>query len=515
MIRLRPLAAVLLSLSVLAACGSTVPSAKRNAAPSRTNNGLGEVASGGGTTAATDATGSPVASGGSNGGRAASASGRTGATTASGRGGTSAVGPGVTADKIYVGLSYASSNAGNNAIGAAGLGQGNPRAQGQALMDDINAHGGIAGHKVEAVWHVYDGNSTAPWDVTDQQTCDDWTQDHKIFVAIAESLADSDTMLGCLNSRGVSMFTDNFSSSDAARFAKFPSYVETVMMNLDRAAAAEVAALKAQNWFSGWDTLAGGPSATKAKVGIVTYEGRAFAHAVDQVMVPALHNAGYDVAPADIIRVATEKATSDTGATGAATSSAVLKLRGDGVTHVIIFDRKGLLTLFFTRAADSQNYRPRYGFDTQNGVQALVTSAALPKQQLIGSKGIGWYPTLDVQAADNPPNGPYANDQTRACLALLKSKNVEPADPNSTALALNDCSSWWLLRDALNASGVLTRAGLIDGISRLSTSFLAAGNFASRFSATQHDGVGAYRFYGYDAGCSCMRYSGGNIAAPS
>ncbi len=81
---------------------------------------------------------------------------------------------------------------------------------------------------------------------------------------------------------------------------------------------------------------------------------------------------------------------------------------------------------------------------------------------------------------------------------------------------MNTCSAWWLLRDAINASGgVLTRAGFVDGLARLGTSFLTAGNFANRFTATQHDGVGAYRFFGYDDGCGCMRYTGGNISVPS
>lgn len=510
----RRVAAVLLSLALLSACGSTASRAQRNAAQARSGAGLGGVESGGASTAANGAGAATAAGGGAVTGGASSSAASTGVSGGAGaRAATAAVGPGVTADKIYVGLSYTSSNAANTAIGAAGISQGDPKAETQAIVDDINAHGGVAGRKFEAVWHEIDGNSNAPWDVTDQQTCDDWTQDHKIFVALAESLADSDTMVGCLNSRGVGMVTDNFSGSDSARFQRFPAYVELVMMGLDRAAAAEVAALKAQNWFTGWDTLGGAPSPTKSKIGIVTYDGAAWSHAVDQVMVPALRAIGYAPASGDIVRVPPEKATSDTGTTGAATSSAVLKLRGDGVTHVIVFDRKGLLTLFFTRAADSQGYRPRYGFDTQNGVQALVDGAALPKEQLVGSKGIGWYPDIDLPFADSPQ---YGNDRTRACLALMKSKNIALTDANAQALALNNCSSWWLLRDALNASGgVLTRAGFIDGLARLGSSFLAAGNFANRFSATQRDGVGAYRFFGYDAGCSCMRYSGGNVAAPS
>jgi hypothetical protein len=513
----RRLAAALVALVVAGACGSTVP-ASRRAAQARATGGDGVELfdTAGGSTGSTDATGNDLAAAGS-------ASGSRRSTLGAGTSGNSTTGrlsgtttPGVTPDKIYVGLSYAvNGSAANNAIGAAGISQGDPKAEDEAVIEDINARGGIAGHKVEGVWHEVDSASNAPWDVMDQQTCDDWTQDHKIFVALAEPLADSDTLVGCLQSRGVGLVTTGFSISDAQRFAQFPYYVELGMMSVDRAATAEVQALKAQGWFGGWDMATGAPSpATKPKVGIVTYDGAAWSRAVDRTLVPALRAAGYAPSSSDIIRVSPEHATADAGATGAAMSGAALKLRGDGVTHVIILDRKGLLTLFFARVAESQHYRPRYGWNTQNATQALKDGATLPAEQLVGSKGIGWFPGIDLSASD-AASPAYINDTKRRCLALMKSKNIALADANAEAIAMNSCSSFWFLRDAINAAGgVLTRAGLMDGVARLGTSFLAAGNLANRYSATQHDGVGAYRYYAFDSGCSCMRYSGGNVAAP-
>jgi hypothetical protein len=425
-----------------------------------------------------------------------------------------AFGPGVTADTIFIGLSYATNNAANGAIGAPGLSQGDPQAQDQAMMDDINAHGGIAGRKVKGVFHPVDPNSSSPWDVIDQQSCDDWTQDHKVFAVLAEPVADSDTMASCLDKRGVALITTALSTSDAARFRRLPTYVELTSMGLDRIATAEVQALKAQGWFGGWDATAGAASPTKAKVGIVTFDGAAWSHAVDQVMVPALRAAGYAPSPDDIIRVAPEQATTDVSGTGAATSSAVLKLRRDGVSHVIVFDRKGTITLFFTRAANSQHYRPRYGFNTQNGMQALMDGAALPAEQLIGSRGLGWLPSLDLPSAVSSSSA-YTNDTKKKCLAVYKAKNITFSDANAESIGMNGCSSWFFLRDAINASGgTLTRAGLLDGIARLGGSFLAASNFANRFSTTQHDGVGAYRYLGFNEQCGCMNYTSGNIVAP-
>jgi hypothetical protein len=508
----------LLAVSLLAACGSTVPPAQRAASRiGGTSDGVESSGLTGETAASGDA---GVAAAGTSGAAGSARAGSTAGGAAGATGGTTGArvveGPGVTADKLYIGLAYTvNSSAANTAIGAAGITQGDTKKESEILIADINAHGGIAGRKVEPVWHEQDGSSPATYDVLDQQMCDDWTQDHKIFAALTSPNSESDTLQQCLHNRGVLFISDDLTTSDATRFQRYPYYMELVMMNLDRIATAQVAALKAQGWFSGWNTATGAAAPGKAKVGIVTYDGPTWERAVDRTMVPALKALGYAPAPDDIIRVAPENATADAGAIGAATSSAVLKLRGDGVTHVIFFDHAGLITLFFTRAADSQSYHPRYGLNTQSGAQALMTGAALPPNQLVGSKGIGWFPSLDLPAAQYTRNSPYSNDQRRRCLELMEAKGVTFADVNAESIAMNICTSWWFLQAAVVSGGnVLHRNAFMNGVGKLGTSFLSPGNFANRFSPTQHDGAGAYRFYGFDDRCGCMAYTGGNIPAP-
>src|SRR5207248_1276062 len=82
----------------------------------------------------------------------------------------------------------------------------------------------------------------------------------KIFAALSAPVGDSDNLLQCLQNRGVSLISTELTTSDAARFRRFPYYVELTMMNLDRIATAEIAALKAQGWFSGWNSVTGAPA---------------------------------------------------------------------------------------------------------------------------------------------------------------------------------------------------------------------------------------------------------------
>src|SRR5205085_2589904 len=109
------------------------------------------------------------------------------------------------------------------------------------------------------------------------------------------------------------------------------------------------------------------------------------------------------------------------------------KFRQDGVTHVILRDERGLLTLLFLNNAQSQHYFPRYGFTTQNGPQTLADPGDIPKQQLRGSMGIGWSPQLDITPAQNTDEGPYSNAARRRCIALYKAHGITFADTNAEA----------------------------------------------------------------------------------
>src|SRR2546423_1258149 len=116
-----------------------------------------------------------------------------GSTGGGGSGGPLA--PGVTADSINIGLLYTvNGGAANAAIGAKGITQGDQKANDQILIDDINAHGGVLGHKLVPVFHALDATDPSTTDAKFQAPCDDLTQDHKIFVSFSGG---NDALLQC------------------------------------------------------------------------------------------------------------------------------------------------------------------------------------------------------------------------------------------------------------------------------------------------------------------------------
>jgi hypothetical protein len=512
-----------------AACGTTVPQASKRLTQGGQQIAAGGVNEQGGV--ATDANGNPLpagstgaigGSGGSNafgtrsGSDAAAGAGAPGSGGSSARaaaGGSGSNVPGVTATTMNIGLLYTTNGqAANAALGAGGVTQGDERANYQILIDDINAHGGVAGRKLVPVFHALDATAADTTDAKFQAACDDLTQDHKVFAVFAGG---TETFQQCLQNRGVISVEDNLTTSDTSTYQRFPYYFEIGSMNLDRIAAAEVPALQAQGYFAPWDAAAGKAAAVgKAKVGVITFDLPAFAHAIDQVMVPALTKAGYAPDAADVVKVPPPQQNSDLGATSAAVSGAVLKFRSDGVEHVIPYDANGLMTLLFMTNANSQHYYPRYGTNTQNGNQALADAGALPKEQLVGSMGIGWLPGLDITPAENTDDGPFSNDARRRCLALMKAHGQTYTDANAESIALGACNTFSWFREAMNGGGTnISRDTFLVGANKIASSWQSTSVFGTFFGPNRHDGVNAFRYWAYQDSCSCMHYTSGNIRA--
>ena len=504
------------------ACGSTVPESQRQAALRQRGTGeaglSGRVVDGGvaseGVVAGDGATAGAAAPG-AQGGRVSGGGARAGGTSGGGRATAVAPGvsaaPGLTDSTINVGVLIAvNSQAANAALGAGGISTGDSKRNAEILVNEINARGGVAGRKLVPVFGEFDTTSATPTEAQYQAICDGWTQDSKVFVAMAGG---TESFLKCLTERGVLIVEDNVASSDAAIFRKYPSYFE-LNMNLDRIAALTVEGLRAQNYFSGWNNTAGQPGPGAAKVGIVTVDTPQFRHAVDDVLVPALRRINLAPEANNIVRVQDVKRQQEAGAVAPAVSSAVLRFRSSGVTHVLIFESNGIATLLFANNSDSQGYRPRYGVTSGNGLQVLIDAGAYPRGQLNGSLGIGWLPGLDITPAENPDDGPFSNDARRRCIELYRKNGVNYDNANAWMVALTACNSFNLFKMGLEAAPSPTRDGFISAMNGLGRRFESATTFAVRFDADHHDGTAAYRHWGYVPACGCMRYSGGNLPVP-
>jgi hypothetical protein len=228
---------------------------------------------------------------------------------------------------------------------------------------------------------------------------------------------------------------------------------------------------------------------------------------VTHSLLPALRRQGYTVSTQDVRYVFNAELVADAGRESAEIASAELRMRQDGVTHVIFLEKGGLPVLFFLNTAASQGYHPRYGFTSQDAPEALLSGNEIQASQLKGALGIGWLPVIDLPF---PPKGAYARSApVRKCRAVMTRAGQAPTSPDAMGIALGACDEVWFLRAAARGlSGSLTVGRLLHGIQSLGTGFTSALTIATAFGAGQRDGAAAAYRYAFSPGCSCWQYVG-------
>ena len=508
----------LVALALLAVgCGSTVTGATAGGADAGLSSGTGLNAAGSNSLAGpggSSVAGTSQPGGGLTGG--ASVAGTGSVIDSGGLGGQSTAGtasaPGVTASAIYVGLSYTiNSQAASAALGVAGNGVGGNNGQDvwTIIINDINAHGGILGRKVVPVWHAYDDTSQDSLDQQESAACADWTQDHKVFAVIANDQTSSHTLQNCVSKAGAVQLWEDFTTSDNSTFTRFPYYVEGGTLQQDRLAPQLPAALAASGYFSGWDTTTGTASkAVPVKVGVVSFDDAASTTAIQHFLTPALKALGYDP---DVVYVTYPTSEAANGTSISQIDSAVLKFRQDGVTHVIPWDAQGAgVGYFFAVGASGQKYYPRYGLQSGDGMQILLsaTNSSALAQEMIGSVGWGWVPLADVDPATDPDNGPYSNAARRSCVALMTKHGEDMSSDITKRQAVDACDEANLLKAALQAGGpTISRASFLAGINGLGSTFPDGFTPATLLNAAHHDGAALWRAFAFNTGCQCFHYS--------
>jgi ABC-type branched-subunit amino acid transport system substrate-binding protein len=416
---------------------------------------------------------------------------------------------GVTASTISIGVFYASD--GKEAVGAAGGtgDRGNEKGAYEAIFADINARGGIAGHKIVPVWYKLDFGDQRPRDAQEQPACEHFTQDHAVFAVLTTKAGGAtDGFKACLEKAGVVHVAGNFTVAGDSTYRQFPHYVEPDGLSIERGAAAMPPSLAERKWLSGWNTVTGQPGAGKAAIGIVTLDYPTFKHAVDDVLVPGFKALGVEV------KGVARMSTTDNAAVASGVSSAVLSFRREGVTHVVIMQSAGTAQLLFVQQADSQNYFPRYAFTSQEIfpllLEAKLLSSATASRSFNGAMGVGWWPSADTSYGRSVYSKTPA---ARACASLLRRHQQAPVSALQETLAYFHCDVVNTLKQAVEAGGpTISPDSFLRGLDLLPTPFGAAGTLRSVLRMGKRDGVSVVRGFAWEPSCTCFVHSGAERA---
>lgn len=474
--------------------GGDTPEGATSAADGGAASGGGGAASQGGTTGGTHAaTQSSVTAGatGSTPGASARIPGRT---------------QGVTDKTINVGILYVSEAAyseGFSQIGVKGAAPGDAKAMAQAVIDEINANGGIAGRKVVPLYLAGDSTGAQDTDTGNQAACSHYTQDNKVAVIITLT-SRVYSMLPCLvnaNTPLVAEFDYNeFADKDYAKYRNF--LYQPGSMSLDKYGAV-IDVLHSSGYFTKGPAVDG-----HVKVGIIRFDYPQHDHLSNDIVKPALARYGFKVAPEDDIAISDPQSLNDLGGSSSQISSAVLKFRQDNVTHVLFLATGGWAEFVFGPTADNQMYYPRYGVSSFELTQ--VTTKNVSTAQFHDGVMAGWWPGADVEQADDPGGIPAA----AACDATMQKGKVPMPSRVAVFSAQLVCQGLLFVKDALDHAPEISPAGMRAGVDSMGTRFQAASTFKTLFGRNRNDGTHALRPLLYHDDCSCFRYSGSLLDLP-
>lgn len=477
---------------VVLVCGACASTSQRGATPqaSAASGGTGVPVvggSGGGAVGPEAAQQASVEAGGAGQTTAAAgsaASGPTGAAT----GGATAPARAVATGTVKIGIQLLKSFDASS-FGATGSNAGDTHGQAEAVLRYINGHGGIGGHRVEFVYHSTDIVSES-FDEQSQRACATFAQDNHVLAAVTMHTG-SVALATCLARHGVALIAEHRETYDQPDFAAMPD-----SLYLPNRMSA-----------SRWGTLyADAAVETKflakgTKLGLLRFDAPRFARISNTIVKPRLAHHGVPVV--DEIAITTPAGSAGLGEVAAQLSSAVLRLRSEGVDRIMFIDYSGLLPYFFMPEAESQKYRPRYALTSIDIPHFLEVN--VPPAQLAGAVGVGWLPTEDVDF----PQDPAGNAPKALCLDLMRQAGQQLPERTTETLALGYCDGIMFLRDALGGGQSASLAALRAGVDALATRYVSPMTFTTAFAPARHDGAASYRLLAFQGQCSCFKYEGG------
>ena len=352
-------------------------------------------------------------------------------------------------------------------------------------MNWVNRNGGIAGRKVVPVIHETDP-TRGTFSSQGEAACADFTEDHQVFAAGSTPVGGNDSLAACMAKKGRVFISQQLWLFDDRQYQEFPTLYQPGRMSGTRWGAAYVDGLRELKYFNG------------AKVGLVRFDGASYDR-VAQVVKQRM--ARYGLKFTDEVAVRTPDGVSDFGGMNAEFANAILRFRGNGVSHIMFIELQGTIPFFFMKEAESQGYRPKYGLPSQS-IPATQAGQQDPNQ-LRGSVGVGWIPAVDLYVTDQPRS---ANRQL--CIDIMKQAGLTFETAGYSFYTHSHCDTLFFLKAALERAPALTTEGLRVAAERLGSTWNSPLALSTRFAPGRRDGAAATQNFVFRENCECYRYVG-------
>jgi ABC-type branched-subunit amino acid transport system substrate-binding protein len=379
-----------------------------------------------------------------------------------------------------------------------------PVASARKIAAYINAHGGIAGRKIELV--PAQGDSGTDANTNGQQVCSALTEDTRVDIVVNLNMG-GELFPTCLQQHGVAVVDAALASTDAADMRRHPNWLVPLAMRMDRSAPALLRNAVERGVLKRDDT-----------VGVLREDCPWGARIYNQVVVPEANRLGVKLVVGTVKCI--ENLVADLAPVTSDIQRETLRFGTSGVTHMMALSpAEAFLVAQFSGNASRQGYHPKY----------LVTSNAYPygnsqpdavvsisPDALPNMSGIGMYSLLDVGDQARPVDAIQAAFQKECKAADPSMLGSETQTDSGRYFKRNTyygmCDAFFVTKALLEANGVRTSVtdvvqGYRAALHRaLASAVLAGGRF--ELDSWRLDGVGTVRPFAYDARAERFAYVG-------
>jgi hypothetical protein len=403
---------------------------------------------------------------------------------------------GVTPTEVKIGVTYAADGAAvSDAFGLKGV-NGLSGEEANALFkgmeDYINAHGGVAGRKLKVI--VKGVNVlTGTFDAQAQAVCEAFVRDTPVFAVITFPNTGSDILPACLAQNGSVMIEHGnsiFRTRASIANTYKSSFYDPHRVELDRLDMV-IDELFAQGYFD-----------KGARIGLVRFDRADYNWAEKNVVIPALARHGLKITDSYAFHQP-ESAAAVSGTANEA-SSVVLRFKTENITHVIFQLTLTAIPFVMMPAADSQGYRPRYGF-TSGDLPDFLTQN-VPAAQLRRSAVVGW-----SRVADQGERQSFDDSEAmKTCMKIIEPAGLK--DPGQGYGVV--CDPFFFLQAALNRAPRVSAAGFRAGVDALGSTLSLLDLPGTAFGPGRFSGPNAVYWLHFDEGCVCYKKASGSRAVP-
>lgn len=365
-----------------------------------------------------------------------------------------------------------------------------------AMIEAVNAEGGVKGRKLEVADDVIDF-SAPNHDTAFEAVCQRFTKDKNVQAVIYDGTIYNESFNGCLTKAGVPLLFMGATGSpvgDAQDLTDNPGLIAVNSVSLTRRVESVMNKAIAADFLPSGSRL--GVVIEKCPYSERVYEKtlKPIADKNDIALVRAEMNCSHGY--------------SDTGPALAQLQSFALKLKSEDVDSVIFLTLyENGLVYYLARSAQEQKWTPQYLlYHAQGSADAIKL---YPADQLTKMRGFGGYPDSDVT---RPPAPPAKQAAVRAaCLADARTAGLAIQKLTDQVTVFQTCDAVRLLQQGLeNSGGLGGTEKLVAGVEKLGTSFvsaLALGG-ATKFGPGRHDGLELTAPATFDPASKTFSYAG-------